>query len=385
MSRMPSPAPLPARVAARSRTEAQVRTGRLASRVAFIVQCGVGAALAWWVASGVLHHAQPFFAPVTAIITLGMSYGQRVRRAIEVTIGVALGVLVGDVFSHVFGSGVLQVLVVVVIAMAIASLVGAGMLMTTQAGVQSAIITTLVAAPNQAFTRWLDAVVGGTVALVISALAPATGLHRPRQRAAIVVQEVAAILRETARSVRDDDADLAARTLERARASESMLSDLRSLSAEGVAVVRLSPFRRRHLPGVQAVADLLEPLDRTIRNLRVLVRRATAAVRRGERVPTAYLDLVEELARSCEDIARELHERQQPTAARAGLERLGERSVVLDRRSSLSGEVIRAQVRSMVVDLLVLTGVDPEEARRHVPVSPDPTSGGDAVTGSDPA
>jgi len=40
----------------------------------------------------------PFFAPVAAIITLGFSFGQRLRRAVEVAIGVAVGVLVGDAF-----------------------------------------------------------------------------------------------------------------------------------------------------------------------------------------------------------------------------------------------------------------------------------------------
>ncbi|KGN39789.1 FUSC family protein [Knoellia aerolata] len=369
---MPSASDLPARVAARSRSEARDRTTRVAARMAFIVQCGVGAALAWWLAKDVFDHPLPFFAPVTAIITLGMSYGQRVRRAADVMVGVAIGVLIGDVFAHVFGTGILQLLVVVVLAMTIASLFGAGLLITIQAGVQSAIITTLVAAPGQAFTRWLDAVIGGGVALVISVLVPATGLQRPRQRAALVVQEIGAILTDTVAALRTGDEELARRTLARARASESMLADLRSLSAEGVAVVRLSPFRRRHLPGVQAVADLLEPLDRAIRNLRVLVRRAATGVRRDEVVPPAYVDLVEELARSCDDIARQLHERQQPLTARAGLERLGRRSVLPDPHAGLSGEVIRGQVRSMVVDLLVLTGMSVEEATTHVPVSPSP-------------
>lgn len=368
---MPSAPDLSARVAARSRQEARIRTDRLTGRLAFIVQCGVGASVAWGVASA-LSHAQPFFAPVTAIITLGLSYGQRLRRAAEVMIGVAVGVLIGDVFVRVFGSGVLQLLAVVVVAMGIASLVGAGLLMTIQAGVQSAIITTLVAAPDEAFTRWLDAVIGGSVALVISVLAPATGLHRPRQQAASVVQEIAAILTDTATALRTEDEDLARSTLQRARASESMLDRLRSMSAEGIAVVRLSPFRRRHLPAAQEVADLLEPLDRAIRNLRVLVRRASSAVRRDEGVPPAYVDLLDDLAGSCADIARQLHERQQPLAARPGLERLGRVSARSAAHASLSGEVIRGQVRSMVVDLLVLTGLSSDEAVAHVPVSPAP-------------
>jgi uncharacterized membrane protein YgaE (UPF0421/DUF939 family) len=381
---MPSASDLPARVAARSRSEARIRTDRLGSRLAFIVQCGFGAAVAWWVAREVFGHAMPFFAPVTAIITLGMSYGQRVRRAVEVMIGVALGVLTGDVFSHIFGTGVLQLLFVVMVAMTIASLVGAGLVLTIQAGVQAAIIVTLVAAPGQAFTRWLDAVIGGSVALVVSVLVPATGLQRPRQQAARVVEEISAILDETVEVIRTGDTARAARTLERARASESMLDELEKLTSEGVAVVRLSPFRRRHLPGAQAIADLLEPLDRTIRNLRVLVRRASVGARRREVVPAGYVHLIEDLARSCDDIARELHERHEPVSARPGLQRLGERSAAIDPASGLSGEVMRAQVRSMVVDLLVLTGLPFEEAGGYGPAS-GRSGDGDDLGGDDPS
>jgi uncharacterized membrane protein YgaE (UPF0421/DUF939 family) len=358
-----------ARAAARSRREARARTDRMLSRMFFIVQCGLGAALAWWVADDLLGHNRPFFAPVTAIISLGMSFGQRLRRVAEVMIGVAVGVFVGDAFVHFFGSGIWQIVVVVVLSMSVAALLGAGMLLTTQAGVQSVIVTTLVAGPGQAFTRWLDAVVGGSVALLLTLFVPAAPLRRPRQQAALVVQEIGAILADTARVLRLGDSDLASGTLTRARESESMLDEARALSAEGIAVVRLSPFRRRHLPGVQAIADLLEPLDRAIRNLRVLVRRAAIATWREEPVPTAYLKLLDALAETCQDIARELGERRLPTNARIGLQRIGELSAVIDPSAGLSGEVMRAQIRSMVVDLLMLTGLPLEEAREMVPES----------------
>lgn len=355
-----------ARAGAWSRGELRARTRRLASRMFFIVQCGLGAATAWFVASDVLHHTRPFFAPVTAIVSLGLSFGQRLRRVTDVMIGVAVGVFVGDAFVHFFGSGAWQIVVVVVLAMSIAALLGAGLLLTTQAGVQSVIVTTLVAAPGQAFTRWLDAVVGGLVALVFTLVAPAAPLRRPRQQAGVVVRELAGILRETVQALRDHDGELASATLARARASERMLDELRALSAEGIAVVRLSPLRRRHLPGVQAIADLLEPLDRAIRNLRVLVRRAAVSTWQAEAVPAAYVELLDALATTTEDIARELQERRLPVNARHGLARIGAQSGVVDPAAGLSAEVLRAQIRSMVVDLLELTGLSEAEARREV-------------------
>ena len=328
-----------------------------------------GAATAWWFAAGVLLHNRPFFAPVTAIICLGMSFGQRLRRVAEVMIGVAVGVFIGDVFVHFFGSGVWQIVVVVVISMTHRG--AARRRHAAHHAGRRAVGHRHDARrrPGQAFTRWLDAVVGGCVALLFTLVAPASPLRRPRQQAA------ARRRGDQRRSSPTRPVRCAAATPTSPRppwpapAPPRHAREARALSAEGIAVVRLSPFRRRHLPGVQAIADLLEPLDRAIRNLRVLVRRAAIATWREEPVPTAYLRLLEALVADHHDIAHELGERRLPTDARVGLHRIGEASAVIDPSSGLSGEVMRAQIRSMVVDLLMLTGLPHDEARDMVPES----------------
>jgi len=347
------------------------RFARLRQRSFFIVQCSTAAAVAWWVATDLLHHQNAFFAPVTVMLCLGMSYGQRLRRVIDVTIGVAIGVLVGDIFVHFAGSGVWQIALVALTAMTIAVLFGAGTMLVTQAGVQSIIITTLVVQQEYALSRWVDALVGGCVALMAATITPASPLRRPRAQAAVVVAELSSILTCTARAVRQSDLELATAALTRARNSEHALDELRDLSAEGIAVVRLSPFRRRHLPGVQAIADLMEPLDRAIRNIRVLVRRASVAVRVGEDVPAPYVDLISSLAEVTSEIAVQLGERRLATGSRAALTTLARTSSSVDPQTSLSAEVIRAQVRSIVVDLLMLTGLTYVEACARVPVPAD--------------
>ena len=145
---------------------------RLRSRAWLIVQIGVGAALAWLVAHDLLGHALPFFAPITAMVCLGLTYGDRVRRIVELTIGVAIGILVGDLVVRWLGTGPWQILVVALVAMSVAVLAGAGQLLMMQAGIQGVIITVLVAGEGQALSRWLDPLVGGAVALVIAMLAP---------------------------------------------------------------------------------------------------------------------------------------------------------------------------------------------------------------------
>ncbi len=342
---------------------------RLRWRWVLIAQIGVAVFVSWLIAKNVLGHSNPFFAPVTAILCLGLTYGQRLRRIAEVTIGVAIGVLVGDLVVLVLGTGAWQMAIVVVVAMSLAVLLSSGQLLVIQAGVQSVFIVALVADQNAAFSRWLDAVVGGVVALIIGAIAPTSPVRRPRQEAARTVREVSSTLRDVVTALRGRDRALSDAALDQARAMEGQLVELRTAASEGVAVVRQSPLLRGHAPLAQAASELVVPLDRCVRNLRVLARRASVSITRDEVVPDPYIDLVAALADASDDLARVLDEHATPTAARAVLERVAGRSARVDPRAGLSAEMIRGQVRSMVVDLLVVAGLDDDEALLLVPES----------------
>ena len=71
------------------------RVNRIRARFVYIVQATIGAALAYWVAGDVVGHPQPFFAPISAVIILGMSGGDRMKKALEMSIGGIIGVAVG--------------------------------------------------------------------------------------------------------------------------------------------------------------------------------------------------------------------------------------------------------------------------------------------------
>ena len=86
-------------------------------------------------------------------------------------------------------------------------------------------------------------------------------------------------------------------------------------------------------------------------------------------MPTSYVSLLSTLADATDEISAELGHRRLPTGARRGLVAIADLSAVIDPNASLSGEVMRAQCRSMVVDLLMLTGLSHEEARQMVPDS----------------
>jgi len=339
-----------------------VRAHRLRRYGWHIAQCAVAAAVAWLVAHDLLGHPSPFFAPVAAIISLGLSYGQRLRRGAEVTAGVAVGVLIGDLLVQAFGTGAWQVLVVVGIAMTSAVLLDASPLLITQAGAQSAIITTLAPTASAGLGRWLDAACGGLVALAVAAVVPASPLRRPRLAAAGIARELSAWLTAAAQAARAGDLDLAYRTLERARDSDSSLADLRAAAGEGLDAARSSPWRRRQRDDMRSVADMAVPLDRAVRNGRVLLRRLVVVTRRGEHLPPQTLALLDGLAQATTTIGRELTEQRTPERAQTQLAELARLSGTAPTGHSLSVDVVLAQARSVVVDLLQVSGMPLAEA-----------------------
>ena len=355
------------RTARRSRASAVRRVDRWKARRFVIAQCAVTAGLAWFLAQQVLGHPAPFFAPVAAILTLGLTFGQRMRRGLEVAAGVAVGVAVGDTFAALFGTGVWQIMVVAAVAMSLATLLGAGQLMIIQAGVQSIFVIVLTPDPGEGVHRWLDAVIGSAIALVVATTAPSAPVRKPLLVAAEVVRHMALTLEAAVRALRTGDVDAADAVLTQARAGEQDLADLSAATTEGLAVVRQSPFRRHQLPAVLAYADLHDPLDHASRNLRVLARRCAVALWRGETVPRSYLAAMEELAAAVQFMAEELGARRLPTAARDRLIKVAETTSRLELSESLSAVVIVAQLRSMIADLLELTGMDYAAARELIP------------------
>ena len=363
----PSPSPALDLAVARGRTSLRARIARLRSKSWQVGQCAIAAGLAWLVAADLLGHDTPFFAPIAAVVGLGTSYGQRFRRVAEVTLGVAIGVLLGDLLTHWVGSGAWQVGLVVGLGMTAALLLDAGAIFVTQAAVQGIVVTTLVPDPGQGFTRWTDALIGGAVALLAAAVVPGAPLRRPREQAAVVVGKVATLLRASADSVEDGDADRALATLADARSTDGLVTELRAAATEGLSVVASSPFRWRHRSGLRLLTDLVEPLDLALRNTRVLVRRVAVANYRGEPIPTEYAGFMRDLAEVTDRMAGELRANRMASSARQPLAELGRRSSELPHTSALSAEVVLAQLRSLLADLLAVTGLDPLAATDLIP------------------
>lgn len=351
----------------RVRTSLSARVERWQSRSWQVFQCAIAAGVAWWFARHVVGHPTPFFAPIAAIVSLGTSYGQRLRRVAEVTVGVSLGVFGGDLLAKVVGVGAWQVAVIVVLAMTIAILLDGGQLIVIQAAVQSIVVVTVLPNPGAAWTRWTDALVGGGVALVAATVVPAAPLRRPREEAAKVLRKVRDLLLAASEVMVTGDVEPALDLLADARSTDHLIRTLQGAADEGLAVVASSPFRVRHKPGLRKMADLVEPLDRALRSTRVLVRQTAAAAYLRQPVPHSYSVLAADLAAAIEIAAAELDGHRMAEAARSAILAVGKASGEVERSDHLSAEVILAAIRSVVVDLLLLTGMGPLESTDALP------------------
>jgi uncharacterized membrane protein YgaE (UPF0421/DUF939 family) len=362
-------APLIEEAAERSRVSMRTRLERLRVSWRSVLQAGVAAGVAWVIATEVFGHAQPFFAPVSAIITLGLTISRRGRRAVELAIGVAVGIAVGDLLVLGIGVGAAQLALVVMLATALAIFLGSGQMLATQAAVSAALVATLQP-PTEGvtFARFLDALVGGTVALIVNALLlPADPASMVRRAAQPVLEELAATLDDIAHAIRRRDRGLAERALIRARAIDE-LSD-RFVEAVSVSreTVRYAPPRRRFRERVEDYAEAAARIDLAVRNVRVLARGIIRAVELADNVPVEIAEAVGDLAMAVRAFGEALEQPEHAGRVRdPALRGAAAATRVLERTGNLSVSVIVGQVRSTATDLLAGTGMSSEEAGEEV-------------------
>jgi uncharacterized membrane protein YccC len=362
-------APLIEEAAERSRVSMRTRVDRLRVAWRSVLQVGVASGLAWVIATELLGHQRPFFAPVSAIITLGLTITQRGRRAVEVALGVAVGIAVGDLLVLGIGVGAAQLSLVVMLATAIAIFLGSGQMLATQAAVSAALVATLQPPTDGVtFARFFDALVGGTIALVVNALVlPVDPVALIRRAARPVLDELAATLDDAATAILERDRDLADAALVRARGVDELSGRFAEAVTMGRETTRFAPPRRRSRGRVEDYAEAAGRIDLAVRNVRVLARGTIRALRLDENVPPQVAHAVRELAAAVRAFADALEDPGAVDRVREhALRAAATATLVLDNTGNLSVSVIVGQVRSTATDLLAGTGMGPEEAAAEV-------------------
>ena len=117
---------------------------------------------------------------------------------------------------------------------------------------------------------------------------------------------------------------------------------------------------------MRTIASIVEPLDRAIRSTRVLVRRVSIATHHHVVIPAAMIALVNDLADAVDVLNRAWGENCSAEFARPAFVALAESSSLID-PGEYHSTVLLAQIRSLIVDLLELSGLDHEDAVAAVP------------------
>ncbi|NYF59732.1 FUSC family protein [Micromonospora purpureochromogenes] len=339
--------------------------GRLRQGWLPVVETTLAATVAWILATRLVGHPQPFFAPAAALIVLGQARGQRVRRAVEVLLGVAAGVLVADLVVQALGPRTSwTVFTVILLTIALAVAVGASTVAVVQAAV-SALYLVVVSPPTESLVpfRFVDALIGGGVAVVASQLidvrrplAPLVAeFRRTYEGMAEVLDEVAAAL-----DARDEPAALAA--LDRARQLDATVERLRTAVLAAGEAVRLNVRRRRHIGRLRTVDATVGQLDYAVRNVRVLARAGVTFNRLPTPVPpelgAALRDLAEAVRAAGEALAADLDgaeeagDRHAARAEAAALTAVRVAGRLFTPGQTLPLAMIVGQVRATAIDLL---------------------------------
>lgn len=351
------------------------RARRVRERWLAIVQVAVAAGLAYWVAQSLFHHVTPFFAPVTAIIILGLTGGDRIRRALELSFGVIVGVGLGDLLVTLLPDSGWTIPLIVAVALVVASFLSKSQLVSNQIAVGSILIATILPPGTEGGgpDRMIDAVIGAVIGLATIALLPSSPMSYGRQEISHLLGIVSSVLDDVAVALESLDVVALTEALDAIDDTRADISNMLEAAKVGREVTLLSPLwwgsRRR----VRTLERIVPAVESTMRNARVLAHRALVLGRDQDAVPVRLINIVDELADVAASLADVFDVETESNEAR-DIPDLVRRLQVIGARSDMSvvgedGEeavlsvyVVLAQCRSLTVDLLEVCGWARESA-----------------------
>lgn len=336
---------------------------RLRSSALPIIQCALAAGLAWWVAKDLVGHAQPFFAPIAAVVSLGLGLGARLRRSVELVCGVTVGIGVGDLLVSLIGSGPWQIALVVTIAMSTAVALNSGPIFAMQAGNSAVLVATLLPPGGTGGAdRMVDALVGGLTGIAVVAMIPTHPVRRARRNAAEVLATASEVLRKVEAGLVENNPKPIEDALKQARATQPAIDTMRTHLTGGREISRISPLYWNSRGRLAVLAAAADPIDHAMRNIRVLARRSLTLVRDDEILDPRLVQRFVEVADAV-DVLRGMvlaepgEQPDQAEAARVLRSIAKKMDPDLIAGAGVSATVVFAQMRSLIVDLLQTAGL----------------------------
>ena len=339
---------------------------RLMDNARWFVQAALATALAWQAAIALFGHPRPIFAPVTALIGVSTTLGQRRRYAVEMVLGIAVGIGIADALFVLIGRGTLQIAAVVAGTMMGAVALGGSVVLVSEAAV-SALLVVTVQPPSSGLSgaRFLDSLLGGLIALVITSLLPTNPVRAARRAAALPLAQIAATLEDIAQALDRVDQELAERALVRARTVER--DAFEQAVAAGRETLQLAPFARATRAQFARYVRAQAQIDTAITSVETLSRAVVRALSLGDNVPAPMPEAIRDLSSAVRRLEESLDDPFAEVSVREpALRAAAQATAVLEQTGNLSANAIVLQVRAAAVDLLRGSGVTREESERLV-------------------
>ncbi|GAA0962954.1 FUSC family protein [Frigoribacterium faeni] len=329
-----------------------------------VVQIVLAASASYAVTHYVLGHAIPLLAVTITISSLGLARDARPRRVLENAVGVLIGIALSEVLLMVVGKGLWQIALVLFAALLVGRFFSPSSAFAVAAATQSMLVMLLPDPDGGPFVRSIDGAVGGVIALIVTAVVPRDPIGLARADARQLFAEVERAFASLIVAVRTDDVRRADDALRRLRSTQPLLDDWASTLESAQSIARLSPFLRSRLPHLRQQAAVRRYVDLAVRNLRVIARRLDTSLGDGvDRRPVG--DLLESTSRAVAVLGESLHDVERRPVAREALTAVARRldPTLVVPGAPVTEAMIVLMMRPLLVDLLMATGLDHDEAR----------------------
>ncbi|MCS5721104.1 FUSC family protein [Herbiconiux sp. CPCC 203407] len=348
---------------------AEVRSSfdRVGSSLPAIVQLVVAATVAYSVAHFVLGHQYPIAAVMVTLSSLGLVLDARPRRVLELALAVTVGIAVSEVILLATGQGLWQFALTILAALVVTRLLSPVPGLPILAAVQGSLVALMPLPEGGPFTRTVDALVGGAVAIACTALLPRDPRRAARREALKFFSAFNAIAASLVTVVRIGDRATAEMVLGRARDTQGLIEQWRASLDSAAAVARISPFLRRHRAELAALQVMQLHMDHATRNLRVVTRRLS--VLPGDRARPELAEVLAGIQSATSMLAQSIDRPELRPVVRQSLVLI---AITLDPRSLIPGQPyseasIVVSLRPLVLDLLAASGMPIDDARRTLP------------------
>jgi uncharacterized membrane protein YgaE (UPF0421/DUF939 family) len=282
----------------------------------FAIKSALAAGLSWEIVSSLLGVEAAALAVVSAVIVVQVTSWQTVRKSIERIVGVIVGVSLAVLVAHLLGLTFWTITLMIFFAQVIGLfLQKRGQYLATQIPISAALALVLGATGNYPLLRVLGAVVGGLIGTVISLLfSPPIYVFRTRDAVAELMTRVADAIPRLAAALAVQLSTAESREVYTSlRELEQQVHATEQAYSLGVDSTRLNPWARRARRLLVDYPDMLQALDRLVRQMRRIAYTITepeptwSELAQKQDWALAYAGLLEEMGSTLRAIVAYIH------------------------------------------------------------------------------